>query len=188
MFGTLERVPRLERWNDWNRIGDFQRLERTPDSIQGIERLEQMFLSSGLLPGSAVLPNNSPKPKLHNRALTHCGRYRPIRPGSRPRRGRQLELGNRWAALGDTADDLVAWDDRVDSGHDAAPLVAHLVEVGVADAAEGKGSKGVKSAVSLYAVIGGAANLTFRSDQLLTPGRCCLRLNALRLLHLRKLY
>ena len=50
-----------------------------------------------------------------------------------------------------------------------------------------KGSKGVANPL-LYAVIGGAANLTFRSDQLLTPGRCCLRLNAPRLLHLRKLY
>src|SRR5512132_1988065 len=45
-------------------------------------------------------------------------------------------LGNCRADLGDTADDLVPGDNRVDSGHDAAPLVAHLVEIGVADAAE----------------------------------------------------
>jgi hypothetical protein len=37
----------------------------------------------------------------------------------------RLELGNRWADLGDTADDLMAGDNRVDSGHDAAPLVTH---------------------------------------------------------------
>ena len=40
------------------------------------------------------------------------------------------------ADLGDAADNLVARHDRVDRGHDGAPLVAHLVEVGVADAAE----------------------------------------------------
>ena len=47
-----------------------------------------------------------------------------------------LELGDGRADLGDAADDLMARDDRVDGGHDAAPLVADLVEIGVADAAE----------------------------------------------------
>ena len=47
-----------------------------------------------------------------------------------------LVLGDRRADLGDTADDLVAGDDRVDSGHEPAPLVADLMQIGVADAAE----------------------------------------------------
>ncbi len=47
-----------------------------------------------------------------------------------------LELGDCGADLGDTADDLVAGNAWVDGGHDAAPLVTDLVEVGVADAAE----------------------------------------------------
>ena len=40
------------------------------------------------------------------------------------------------ADFGDAADNLVARHDRVNRGHDGAPLVAHLVQVGVADAAE----------------------------------------------------
>ena len=47
-----------------------------------------------------------------------------------------LELGDGRADLGDAADDLVAGDDGVDGGHDAAPLVADRMEIGVADAAE----------------------------------------------------
>ncbi len=47
-----------------------------------------------------------------------------------------LELGDRGADLGDAADDLVAGHAGVDGGHDTAPLVADLVEIGVADAAE----------------------------------------------------
>ena len=47
-----------------------------------------------------------------------------------------LVLGDRRADLGDPPDDLVAGDDRVDRGHELAPLVADRVEVGVADAAE----------------------------------------------------
>ena len=47
-----------------------------------------------------------------------------------------LEFGDGGADLGDAADDFVAGDAGVDGGHDAAPLVAGLVEVGVADAAE----------------------------------------------------
>src|SRR4029077_15502548 len=38
------------------------------------------------------------------------------------------------ADLGDTPDDFMARDDRVNSGHEAAPFVTNLVEVGVADA------------------------------------------------------
>ena len=45
-------------------------------------------------------------------------------------------LRGRGPNFGDTADDLVAGDDRVDGGHDALPLVTDLMEVGVADAAE----------------------------------------------------
>ena len=47
-----------------------------------------------------------------------------------------LELGDRGADLGDTADDLMAGDARIDGRHDLAPLIADLVEIGVADAAE----------------------------------------------------
>jgi len=47
-----------------------------------------------------------------------------------------LKLGDRGAGLGDTADDLMSGYDWVNSGHEAAPLVTHLVEVGVADTAE----------------------------------------------------
>ena len=46
-----------------------------------------------------------------------------------------LELGDGGADLGDAADDLVAGDAGIDSGHDFAPLIAHLVQIGVADAA-----------------------------------------------------
>ena len=45
-------------------------------------------------------------------------------------------LGDCRADLRDAADDLMAGDDRVNSGHDLAPLVADLMEIGVADAAE----------------------------------------------------
>jgi hypothetical protein len=47
----------------------------------------------------------------------------------------RLVPGDRGADLRHAADDLVAGDDRVDGG-DGAPLVAHEVEVGVADAGE----------------------------------------------------
>ena len=47
-----------------------------------------------------------------------------------------LELGDGGADLGDAADDFMAGHARIDGGHHAAPLVAGLVEVGVADAAE----------------------------------------------------
>ena len=47
-----------------------------------------------------------------------------------------LVLRNCRADLGDTADDLVAGDNRVDRGHELAPLVADRVQIGVADAAE----------------------------------------------------
>src|SRR5262249_45229390 len=47
-----------------------------------------------------------------------------------------LVLGHCRAYLRDTADDLMARDAGVDRGHDAAPLVTDLVEIGVADTAE----------------------------------------------------
>jgi hypothetical protein len=47
-----------------------------------------------------------------------------------------FEFGYSGADLGDAADDLVTGDAGIDSGHDAAPLVAGLMEVGVTDAAE----------------------------------------------------
>src|SRR6266700_3548783 len=47
-----------------------------------------------------------------------------------------LVLGNCRADLGHTADDLVTGDNRVIRGHELAPLVAHRMEIGVADAAE----------------------------------------------------
>ena len=47
-----------------------------------------------------------------------------------------LELGHRGADPGDTADDLMAGNARVDRRHDVVPLVTDLVEIGVADTAE----------------------------------------------------
>jgi hypothetical protein len=47
-----------------------------------------------------------------------------------------LELGNCRADLGDSADDLVSGDAGVDCRQETAPLVAHLVKIGVTDAAE----------------------------------------------------
>ena len=46
-----------------------------------------------------------------------------------------LELGDCGADLGDTADNLMSGNARIDSGH-FAPLVADLMQVRVADAAE----------------------------------------------------
>ena len=60
-----------------------------------------------------------------------------------------LELRDCGADLGDAADDLVAGNARVDRRHHAAPLVADLVEIGVADAAEEN--------FDLYVVLGGIA-------------------------------
>ena len=48
----------------------------------------------------------------------------------------RLELRDRGTDLGDPADDLVARHAGVDRGHDAVPLVAGIVKVGVTDAAE----------------------------------------------------
>jgi hypothetical protein len=47
-----------------------------------------------------------------------------------------LVLGNFRTDLGHTADDFMARDNRVNRGHDTAPLVTNLVKIGVADAAE----------------------------------------------------
>jgi hypothetical protein len=48
----------------------------------------------------------------------------------------RLEIGYCGTNLGDAAHNLVSGDARVDGGHETAPLVADLVEVGVTDAAE----------------------------------------------------
>ena len=63
----------------------------------------------------------------------------------------RLELGHRRADLGDAADDLMARNNRIYRGHDAAPLVADLVDVGVADAA--------KQDFDLHVVLGGIATI-----------------------------
>src|SRR6266699_2930941 len=47
-----------------------------------------------------------------------------------------LVPGNCRADLGHTADNLMAGDNRVDSRHELAPLVAHRMQIGVANAAE----------------------------------------------------
>src|SRR5208283_712941 len=47
-----------------------------------------------------------------------------------------LEPGDCGADLGNAADDLVSGYAGVDGGHETAPLVADLVEIGVTDAAE----------------------------------------------------
>src|ERR671929_192699 len=47
-----------------------------------------------------------------------------------------LEFGDCGADFGDTADDLMAGDAGIDSGHYVAPLVTDLMKVGVADTAE----------------------------------------------------
>jgi hypothetical protein len=46
------------------------------------------------------------------------------------------ELRNCGADFGDTADELMARDAGVDSGHDPAPLITDRMEIGVADTAE----------------------------------------------------
>src|SRR4029077_17273564 len=47
-----------------------------------------------------------------------------------------LELRDCRADFGDTADDLMARNAGVDSGHEPTPLVTDLMEIGVADTAE----------------------------------------------------
>ena len=55
----------------------------------------------------------------------HCGQVR-SESTRQPTAGEVagLELGDRRADLGDPADDLVARHDRIDRGHELAPLVA----------------------------------------------------------------
>ncbi len=48
----------------------------------------------------------------------------------------RFESSDRGADPGDPADDLMAWDAGIHGRHDAAPLIADLVEIGVADTAE----------------------------------------------------
>ena len=72
-----------------------------------------------------------------------------------------FELGDRGADFGDAADDLMAGNAGVDGGHHAAPLVAGLVEIGVADAAEEN--------LDLDVVLGGIAP----RDRGGSKRRCC---------------
>jgi hypothetical protein len=60
-----------------------------------------------------------------------------------------LELRDSGADFGDTADDLMARDAGIDSGHDPSPLVTDLMEIGVADTAE--------EDFDLYVVLNGIA-------------------------------
>jgi hypothetical protein len=62
----------------------------------------------------------------------------PVRVDQAADRGKvpRLVLDHGRADLGDTPDDLMARYDRVGRGHDAAPLVAYGMEIGVADAAK----------------------------------------------------
>src|SRR4029077_9476300 len=48
----------------------------------------------------------------------------------------RLELANCRANLGHAAHNLVTGNNRIDSGHELAPLVANRMQIGVADAAE----------------------------------------------------
>src|SRR5438093_5769792 len=47
-----------------------------------------------------------------------------------------LVLGHRRADFGYAPDNLMTWDNRVVRGHELAPLVAHRMKIGVADAAK----------------------------------------------------
>jgi hypothetical protein len=47
-----------------------------------------------------------------------------------------LELCHGRAGPADTADDLMAWDARIDRGHHILPFVPHLVKIGMTDPAE----------------------------------------------------
>ena len=72
-----------------------------------------------------------------------------------------LEFGHGGADLCDAADDLMAGNAGVDGGHHAAPLIAGLVEIGVADAAE--------EDLDLDVVLGGIAP----RDRGGSKRRCC---------------
>src|SRR5204862_4557337 len=66
-------------------------------------------------------------------------------------------LGNCRADLGHTADDLMAGDDRIVSGHELAPLVADRMQIGVADAA--------KQDLNLHVAVSWIATLDFGGRQ-----------------------
>src|SRR5689334_9929263 len=61
----------------------------------------------------------------------------PVRTDEATDRGKVagLELFYRGADFCDSPNNLMAGNDRIDSGHRFAPLVPHRVEIGVADAA-----------------------------------------------------
>jgi hypothetical protein len=72
-----------------------------------------------------------------------------------------LELGNCGPNLGDAADNLVPRNAWIDGRHHAAPLIARLVKIGVADAAEEN--------LDLHVVVGGIAP----RDRGGSKRRCC---------------
>src|ERR1035438_9148115 len=73
----------------------------------------------------------------------------------------RLVFGNCRAGLGDTPDDFMAGNNRIDSGHELLPLVADRMEVGVADATEQN--------LDLHVVIGRIATRNGGGGQ----RRCC---------------
>ena len=73
----------------------------------------------------------------------------------------RFELHYCGADLGDAADNFVAGDAGIDCGHHTAPLIADLVEIGVADAAEEN--------LYLYVVFGWIAPRDLGGDK----RRCC---------------
>src|SRR5205823_422504 len=62
----------------------------------------------------------------------------------------RFELGDRGADFGDTAYDLVSGNARIDRWQETAPLVTHLVKIGMTDAAE--------EDLDLYIVCSGSAS------------------------------
>ena len=80
-----------------------------------------------------------------------------------------LEFGYCGADFGDAADDLMAGDAGVDGRHNAAPLIADLMEIGVTDAAE--------EDFNLDVFLGWIAprDRSGRKRRLLTGGGVCFR-------------
>src|SRR5437016_5977131 len=68
-----------------------------------------------------------------------------------------LSLGNGRAHLGNTADNLMARDDRVVCAHELAPLVTHRMQIGMADAA--------KQDFDLHVAVSWIATLDFGGPQ-----------------------
>ena len=92
------------------------------------------------------LGQNCSKPALHSGQVPSESTRQPTAA-----RSPGLNLVTAGADLGDAADDFMAGNAGIDGGHEAAPLVAGLVKVGVADAAE--------EDFDLHVVVGGIAAL-----------------------------